>query len=213
MKFISNERIKHRLVALVVLFAIGSIFLPAIMKKSNYRFDEKISVSVRLPEKPHAPVVAIPAEKAMFKSVQVAHVDIPELNEHPQVAQIVKAEPISIVSNEDIKPLLVKSTSVANPVKHQVAIVTKPTLHSETKKESYAVQLATFSDLRNAQSLVTRLHKQGYKATYMKLVSNQKTLYKVVVGEANQKNEAINLQKKLADTIKLNGFIVKTGVS
>ena len=35
MKFVMDERLKHRLTGVVVILAIAAIFVPAVMKKSN----------------------------------------------------------------------------------------------------------------------------------------------------------------------------------
>ena len=66
---------------------------------------------------------------------------------------------------------------------------------------------------KNAQTLVTILRGKGYIASYNKFSGKQGEYYKVFVGQLQQKNEAITLQKKLALSMQLNGFIVKTGVS
>ena len=222
MKFVIDERIKHRLTGLVVIVSIAAIFIPAIMKKSNQHLDEKINLSVRLPAKPAAPKVLVAGEKALFQSVKVAHVDIQAVNEPSRLTQTVKAEPLSIKSAvpsvmaalgknaASTKPALVvtsaiKAVAVAAPAKIAKSIA--------YKKEMYAVQLASFSQQSNARSLVIRLRSKGYKASYNKFVGKQGEYYKVIVGKLNQKNEALNLQKQLASSMQLNGFIIKTGVS
>ncbi|MCP0913300.1 MULTISPECIES: SPOR domain-containing protein [Legionella] len=217
MKFALDERLKHRLIGAVVIISVAAVFLPALMKQSNYRFDDKVSVSIRLPEKPTAPKVAVPDEHAMFQSVKVAHVDISNASEIARIPQTAKAEPLSIVpAASNRTPALAKADSFTKPAIAQVA--KKPALLPVAKKEVvlkgvYGVQIASFTQKSNAQSLVERLRSKGYKASYSKFAGKNGDFYKVIVGQMKQKDEAINLQKQLAESMRLNGFIVKTGVS
>lgn len=247
MKLVIDERVKHRLTGLIVILSIIAIFLPAVVKKSNQRFEENVSFSVRMPAKPILPDVAVADEKEVFKSVKVARVDI-----HPVVdikpTEIAKAEPLSIKSilpaapvtasslaEADIKkkpivtkmskkilvPKSNKNTTVAKvqtliPPAVKAAGVPKKLAKAAVlgvKKEVYAVQLASFSQRDNALSLVEKLRNKGFKATYNTANSKQGLYYKVVVGQLNQRHEAIHLQKQLASSMQLNGFIIKTGAS
>lgn len=219
MKFMMDERVKHRLTGLVVVVSIAVIFLPVMMKKSNQHFEENVSVSLKLPTKPTPPKVAMPTKSVMFESVKVAHVDLSTGVNAPQQLVIAKAEPISMPSSELAKrePAL-KSVITAAVLPKKVTVVA-PAL--APKKEvaavisaqgKYAVQLASFSQQSNAQSLVNRLRKEGYVATYNKSGSKNGQVFKVVVGQVNQKLEAASLQKKLASNMQLNGFVIQTGL-
>lgn len=219
MKFLMDERVKHRLMGLIVILSIAAIFIPAIMKKSNQRFEESISISVRLPAKPKPPVVAVPERKALFQSVKATQVEVPPLAAEPERPQMAKAEPIlqKPVVAKPKESVLAKSMLA----KMELAHAPKPALNakkptkplSSSPKEVYAVQLASFTQQSNAESLVIRLRQKGYKASYTKFSGKQGEYYKVVVGELAQRGEAVHLQKKLADNMQLNGFIVRTGVS
>ena len=211
MRFVLNERAKHRLTGVVVILSIAVIFLPAMMKKSNHHFEESVSASLKLPNKPIPPIVAIPKQSVMFKSVKVAHVDIPAIIDKQYSSVIAKAEPLSKKSTST----LAKIEMPVVPVVTSTALTEKIIAAAEPKrfKGGYGVQLASFTQQRNAENLVARLRKQGFAATYNKFSGKQGYFYQVVVGAVNQKNDAINLQKKLANNMQLNGFIIKTGVS
>ena len=222
MKFVIDERVKHRLTGLIVILSIAAIFLPAVMKKSNQRPDEKVSFSVRLPAKPLAPDVMATDEKTVFKSVKVARVDIsPAVEVKP--TQIAKAEPLHIKSAVPSVPAVAaikKSTITTAKIESSVAPVKQAAPNQKkvaaaavvaAKKEMYAIQLASFTQQNNAQSLVARLRSHGYAASYNKSNGKQGLYYKVIVGQLRQRHEAIHLQKKLADSMQLKGFIIKTG--
>jgi DedD protein len=81
------------------------------------------------------------------------------------------------------------------------------------KKGLYAVQLASFSKLANAQALVTKLQRKGYKANYVKTVARNGTIYKVYAGHSPVKSDVVKLKTQLASAMQMNGFVVNTGVS
>jgi DedD protein len=227
MKFVMNERIKHRLTGLVVIISIAVIFLPAMMKKSNQRFEENMHVSLKLPAKPVPPKVAIPNQQTMFKSVKVAHVDVPKVTKEAHPSQIAKAEPLSIKATratelakisqetkpvEVVKPVsIAKSAEPVKPTSAHVNAASKVAFKNNRagKKETYAIQLASFSQQSNAESLVSRLRSKGYVASYNKSSGKQGEFYKVLVRQLNQREAALSLQKKLAENMQLNGFIIK----
>lgn len=82
-----------------------------------------------------------------------------------------------------------------------------------SKKDIYAVQLASFIQLSNAQALVNKLHSKGYKANFIKTKGKKGALYKVYVGHSPSKVEVVKLKSQLASAMQLNGFVVNTGVS
>lgn len=244
MKLVLDERVKHRIIGLAVILSIGAIFAPAIVKKSNQRFDGNVSVSVQLPPKPLPPKVAMPDEKAMFGTVKVAHVELPAMPDEKMIVKIAKAEslspmndvrlPVVAKANIDVPSLpKAKATRVSKPVATKIAakkvvknipmpkakVVAKnnkkmvPVTAKALAKGRYAVQLATFSQQRNADSLVSRLRGKGYKATYNKIITREGAVYKVIVGHTDKKEQARVLQKQLASVMQIRGFIVETGVS
>ncbi len=230
MKFVMDERVKHRLTGVVVILSIAVIFLPAMMKKSNQHFEENVSVSLKLPNKPVQPVVSIPKQSEMFQSVKVAHVDITTEADDSYKSVIANAEPLSVnpaparakvtmpakaLIASAVLPVKVDSPAVVAVAKKDLSekIVATASKNIQNLKQGYGVQLASFTQQRNAEYLVARLRKQGFVASYNKFSGKQGKFYQVVVGLVNQKNDAINLQKKLAINMQLNGFIIKTGVS
>lgn len=229
MKLVIDDRIKHRLTGLVVIISIGVIFLPAMLKKSTHHLNESMKVSLKLPSKPVLPKVAIPNQATMFQSVKVAHVEIPTVIQAQRVSKIAKAEPLRSKPVITPTPVIAKTMPEPKPVQTaKILPVNKPVQTAKVivqpkpvakaaivipSKDYYAVQLASFTQKINAESLVSRLRKQGYAASYNKFNNKQGQFYQVLVGQLNQKEQALNLQKKLASNMQLSGMIVKTGVS
>lgn len=121
---------------------------------------------------------------------------------------------IKVAVNKPVKPI---KTAALRTVKAKVA--SKPTLAKATakksmiKKDIYAVQLASFSKLVNAQALVNKLHKKGYKASYTRIATRSGVVYKVYAGHSPVKTNVLKLKTQLASAMQLNGFVVTTGVS
>lgn len=138
----------------------------------------------------------------------------------------IKLEPIKLAVNKaanatakkvvtlaSAKPVKVTPVSTAkkgtNKKVNTVKVAAKPVI----KRDMYAVQLASFAQVSNAQALVNRLKSKGYKANFIKSNSRNGVVYKVVVGHSPVKNDVIKLKTKLANAMQLNGFVVNTGVS
>ena len=210
MKFVMSERVKHRLTGIVVIISVAVIFLPAMMKNSSLHFDENIRASLKLPPKPLQPKVVIPKQTAMLKTVKVAHVKLPAVINESHPAIIAKAESLS----KSPPSVLVK---VEMPLTSVIASAVIPATSVATAeaglKNGYGIQLASFTQQSNAEYLVARLRKQGYVANYNIYKGKKGQFYQVVAGMVSKKDDAINLQKKLATNMQLNGYIIKTGIS
>lgn len=212
MKLVLDERLKYRLTGVAVIVAILAILLPAMMKKSTNRLEEALNTSLALPPKPTLPQVSIPTKTVVFNTVKVASITLPVLPNKPIEKPITKAQALRL---EPVTTTLVTAPSLA--AKKQV--VASVSARASVKvwapgavfdsNSVYAVQLASFAQQENAEALVNRLRVKGYVASYSKFNSNQGLMYKVTVGQVRQKEQAMVLQKKLAQYTQLNGFIIK----
>lgn len=216
MTFELSHTVKNRVTGLIVLLAIAAIFLPGLMKQSNKRFADSLRVSMKLPNKPITPRLDIPNEKTLLKSVKVVHLTLPKLAEPKPISTLVKAEPLSIMPPVEapvisqLRPIeMPESKLVVVAENKPVGAVKKKVVLPKPKQLRYAVQLASFSKQVNAKSLVSTLQKKGYPASYNKFSSQHGDMYKVMVGQLNKRDEAIYLQKKLANNLQLKGMIIQ----
>ncbi len=200
MKKIADDRIKHRVVGFVVALSLMIIFLPVMMRQSNQRFYEV--TSFRVPKKPALPHVATVDKKSMFKTVKVATVTIPEGRKvHSGIA---KAQPLSApTTTED-------SMQMAKIKVQKQHLAESKAMHAN---EVFTIRLATFSQEANAQALVHKLKSKGYEASSQMIAGPTGEMYQVIVGQLKQREQAIDLQKKLVNNTQLNGLIIKTKVS
>lgn len=235
MKLMLDERVKHRLIGFAVIISLAAIFAPAIMKKSNQRFDKEIGMRVELPPKPELPKVAVADQKQLFKTVKIAHVQLPQATsaqESSQLAAIEHKIPLEAIAKEvdnnflapipavkkaevaqsesETKAKTVDKTSLLSKKPAVIAskvIERKPILLA-LNQEIYSVQLASFARRENAQVLVNRLRAKGYTGKIVKISGKNGDQFKVYVGRSNKKEQALKLKNQLAAAMRLSGFVV-----
>lgn len=77
-----------------------------------------------------------------------------------------------------------------------------------TKGAGWSVQVGSFRDLQNAQSLAARLRQHQHGAQVSTLVLNGRTLYRVRVGHMARREEAEALRARIEQSMGLNGRVV-----
>lgn len=196
MSFEITDQVKYRLTGGIILMVAVCLFMPMLMKKSNQRFEENLSLSLQVPPKPQNPELTIPTAQQVFNKVKPTQVTKiqPQVAERPVTIQISKARRL-----ESVIPTV--PIEMAMPIMQPVP----------EKSGVYGVQLASFSHAENADFLVKRLRKLGYKAQSSTLELKTGKIYKVVVGQLKNKKQAIQLQKQLAENTQLNGMIIVQG--
>ena len=81
MKFSMDESMKHRVIGITVIISIAAVFLPAMLKKNSQRMDSH-EIAIHLPPKPEKIEADNVDEEQVFKSVKVAHVELPAVDTH-----------------------------------------------------------------------------------------------------------------------------------
>jgi DedD protein len=200
MKKIFDERTKHRLVGVIVALALMIIFLPAMMRESDKNFDE--FTSFRVPKKPAMPKVSLLEPKDMLRSVKMVTIVVPKPSA-PKRLEIAEAQPLSQPISQD------ESLHSTQEILKKLQISERKSMRFN---EVFAIQLASFTKEANAQALVDKLRLQGFAASKLTVKNPQGVVYQVLVGQVKQREQAIDLQKKLVDNTRLNGLIIKTKV-
>lgn len=196
MSFEITEQVKYRLTGGVILITAVCLFMPMMMKKSNQRFEENLSLSLKVPPKPQTPELTIPTAQQVFNKIKPTDTpaSAPQVAKRPVKIEISKAERL-----ESVIPTV--PLEIAKPINQPVA----------EKSGIYGVQLASFSHVENADFLVKRLRKLGYDAQSSTIDLKNRKIYKVVVGQLKNKEKAIQLQKQLAENTQLKGMVIVQG--
>ncbi|QMT60044.1 SPOR domain-containing protein [Legionella sp. PC997] len=144
---------------------------------------------------------SVPKVDAVAKPIEIALSNAAKNVVKKQINPATATKPVKPIAKANVAPI--KKPAVAK-------VNTRP---APSKQSIYAVQLASFSQLANAQALVNKLHAKGYKANYIKTTGRQGPIYKVYAGHSPVRNDVMKLKLQLASAMQLNGFIVNTGVS
>jgi DedD protein len=192
-----EQKLKERLVGAAVLVAIAVIFIPIVLNDSPVT--ESISGS-NIPEKPETnfnsriiPVIEND-EKALLNTIESRSVGSEE-NQNKNEQDIV-AEKVVSDNDKIADDISAKKEAIEDEVKVDVGL------------SAWIVQLGSFTDEDNAQSLNEKLRKAGYPAFVEPLKKNGKISYRVRVGPEIKRSEADLLLKNLKDKMNLDGIVV-----
>ena len=188
-----EQKLKERLVGAAVLVAIVVIFIPIILSDSPET--ESISGS-NIPEKPESnfnsriiPVI----ENDEKTPLALIESDSNNSEETPKkkVEEVIKEIVVEKIESHDDR-----SAEITSSIKANVGL------------SAWIVQLGSFTDEDNAQSLNIKLREAGYPAFVEPLKTNGKISYRVRVGPEIKRSEADSLLKKLKEKMNLDGIVV-----
>lgn len=89
-----------------------------------------------------------------------------------------------------------------------VATTQPPTPSSGAPGSAWSVQVGSFGDMQNAQSLAARLLQHQHSAQVSTLVVNGRALYRVRVGHLGRREDAEALRGRIEQSMGLNGRVV-----
>jgi DedD protein len=186
-------KLKERLVGAAVLVAVAVIFIPIIFTDSP---ETEVISGSNIPVKPETnfnsrivPVIESD-DKASLEPITRKDDDL--IIEQKVVAEKV----ISDRETKAEKETSEKKSTTESDVKSTVGV------------SAWIVQLGSFTDEGNAQSLNKKLREAGYPAFVEPLKKNGKFSYRVRVGPEIKRSEADKLLKKLKEKMKLDGIVV-----
>ena len=227
MSFEIPEQAKYRLTGGIVLILIAVVVMPNLMRKSNQRFEENLSMHLQVPPRPASPSLNIPTAHQVFKKIKPVEVDAPKVARREVKINLDKAHHLNYASYVSHLPeaevieqkSIEKSATFTKP--QNKATTQTANLNLDAKKiapvkqddvtKRYAVQLASFSHVENANFLIKRLKKLGYEAQFSELTGKSGPIYQVSVGKLSDRQKAIALQKQLAQNLQIEGLIITKG--
>lgn len=174
-----DSRLKQRLVGALVLVIAAVIFVPMIFGPA----DEERTAPAAAPARES---LAVPAQGAVVEPI---------------------APPGSEPARDD-EPL------AGNVAPTEVATVREPAppdgdASAAGTQSAYAVQLASFSDARNAKALERRLADKGYAAFTTAGEGGSPSLTRVYVGPLGKLAEAKDMRERLRRETDLEGLVVR----
>ncbi len=229
--------LKRRLMVAVVIWILALIFLPMLLKqRQSTQPTQATSTPLGLPEMPampeeHREVRSLDlAQKPAEPTAQVAQntaqpaakADPPASSTQPatsaptQVAQApsqpaptqaaqLPSQPVptAVVKSDKSKPESVKPKSVTPSAPVKASTADKP---AATGK--WVIQVGSFSDKGNAETLARRLRARNYPVLMSRIALHDRNWYRVQVGPLRSRTDADAKQTRLQAQLGLNGKVV-----
>jgi cell division septation protein DedD len=202
----SPELIKFRLLGAVVTFVLLALFGPEILDGSG-RMHTVSNIEISEPPVLPAPPVMKPTAKLGTGFDSDEQQEISYQNKIDNLDRVNKK--LQSQSEEVAKTKSVASDKQAQ-VKPPAVSDVKKTMATLAEKPGWTLQLATFSQPKNAYALREKLTKAGFNS-YNKLLkdSSGKTRYQVFVGPELDKQKLMAVKQKLKTKLKLKDGIIK----
>lgn len=179
---ILSSQFQNRLVGVIVLVALGVIFLPDILDGKKQQQEEQFS------EIPLRPAV----EMNLDTSPEYKAIDLTD-----EAAQFSAAEP-EVLSSDADKPSVTSIASKPKPAKVEQSLTSS----------AYTLQLGSFKNAANVNALVKRLRSKGFRAYTLPQTPVDGELTKVFVGPDISKAKLQRLQKELDKLTELKSAVV-----
>lgn len=199
--------LKERLTGATVLVIFGVIFIPMVLNNPTETQD---TVRTVLPPKLNTEyqsrIIPVERESVLENNFQSIPVDLGNSIEQPKPVISATEEP---ESNNAPAELNVKtSSSLKNNIDINEITKTKVIQESVEGLSAWIVQLGSFSNQSNAESLVSKLLVEKYPAYIDEILDNSESVFRVRVGTELNREDAEKLQQTLVSQIGIEGIIL-----
>ncbi|WP_415028371.1 SPOR domain-containing protein [Alloalcanivorax venustensis] len=168
-------RTRQRVIGLLLLLLLAAILAPLVLRTPE---QVRLALDISIPE---APRISEPEIAPVVSEEEQAATDR-QIDEEQQ--QVAAAEP---------------EPRVAPPVVEEEPSEAPQPAAQDTPQPGFTVQVASFSDVANAQALVARLREAGYSAYHREVRQDGNTWQRVFVGPEIKRERAEALRQRLAD--------------
>lgn len=193
-----SSHFQNRLVGVIVIVALGVIFLPDILDGKKQRQEEQFA---EIPLRPEVEQAQLPEQaiETLELDTEVSNTavgddswEIEPTIEEEKAAAVVNTEP-------KVKEVAVSAESTV------VAANKKPAV---ANSKAWTIQLGSFKNAANVQALVKRLRAKGFSAYTLPTRPVDGQLTKVFVGPNISKDKLTAMQSDIEKLEKLKGRIV-----
>ena len=176
-------RTRQRVIGLLLLLLLAAILAPLVLRtpeQVRLALDMSIPEAPRISEPEIAPVVSEEEQAATDRQIDEEQQQVAAVEPEPQAAPpVVEEEP-----STDGEP---SAEDEPRPAAQ------------DAPQPGFTVQVASFSDVANAQALVARLREAGYSAYHREVRQDGSTWQRVFVGPEIKRERAEALRQRLAD--------------
>lgn len=208
-----EKQLKERLIGAAVLVMLAVIFIPMVLDDSA---DTNVAITeTNIPERPE--------DNFNSRIVPISETDLTPIKVEPRIKEDV---PLKDQSTLDVVQAEVEPETEAKPESvPDVAMPAPETVVENNKQASdtsskitdskqmgataWVVQLGSFSSEANASGLNDKLKNAGFPSFVEPLKRGTSMVYRVRVGPELLRTDAQKVQKKLMDSLKLEGIVVR----
>ena len=197
----SNKKIVLAIATLGIILIIVIVLMNSLSSQGTNNLPQAV-----LPPKPQAEVNSQEnTQEPLFEDVEV--VEEPQSNDTDldKIAQKLKQES----TQEEVEKTVAAPKKV---IKEQTKTLHKPkTAKKQTAVSDikYYIQVGSFSKYEPNKKFLKSITDLGYKYTYHKVTSNNKTLNKVLIGPFKTQKEADSAKRVIRAKIEPGAFLVK----
>ncbi|MEQ8258752.1 MAG: SPOR domain-containing protein [Alcanivorax sp.] len=176
-------RTRQRVIGLLLLLLLAAILAPLVLRSPE---QVRLALDMSIPQ---APQISEPEIAPVVSEEEQAATDR-QIDEEQQ--QVATAEPA---------PQAVEEAPPGEAPQAEEAPTAAPPepAPQDAPQPGFTVQVASFSDVANAQALVARLREAGYSAYHREVEQDGNTWQRVFVGPEIQRERAEALRQRLAD--------------
>lgn len=206
--------LKQRLIGAAVIWVLALVFLPMMLEKPR-QSSQAASSQLSLPN--------MPEERREVRSLDLVQKPSPPAAQKPQ-ATAQEAHKPSIASNQAGNPAQAQEALQKQVANSQPAQASQPVTAQADKSKvkatsttaksapvstgKWVIQVGSFSDRANAESLAKRVRARDYPVVISKFELGNRSLYRVQVGPVRNRADANEKLAKLQGQLGLNGKVV-----
>ena len=206
---------RQRLIGAIVLVALAAIILPEFLDLRQDRLNHNDRIIPQRPDNFHTEVLEfdpLPPMKS-GKLDERTPVGLGRTNNKPlpSSAQTTSTQPAAAEPTAKAPPQQESDATV----EQRIGEIRRPddelsgTVSGGPSAASWAVQLASLSQQKNAVTLRDRIRKKGYAAFVLKSQVDGQWHYRVLVGPELLHSRAETVRDELVKAVKLKGIVVR----
>ncbi len=201
----TDVNIKQRLIGAVVLVSLGIIIIPLLLNSGS---DSKQAIYGS-----NIPPLPATLSKKLPEIAPIKNVPPPEAVESIPVERVhTTKKPVKEISRDNLKAVTRKITisKAVEPAKavpaEKFKAADKP--RSKTISQAYTLQIASFSNSKNAFTLRDKLRKKAFKAYIESVKTSKGKIYRLRVGPYLKYEQIVSIQKKIEKQFQLKKTII-----
>ncbi|QQX78745.1 SPOR domain-containing protein [Shewanella sp. KX20019] len=193
-----SSHFQNRLVGVIVIVALGVIFLPDILDGKKQRQEEQFA---EIPLRPEVEDAALPPQTIETLEINTDESIVSNGDDSWKIEPAKKQDQVAVTleSTADVNKAVVKVESTSATVSKKVA---------GSNAKAWTIQLGSFNNAANVKALVKRLRNKGFTAYTLPTKPIDGQLTKVFVGPNIAKDKLVAMQSDIEKLTKLKGRIV-----